>query len=172
MGEASPPQSQRTEISLPMLHQSQNLFNAHEFLKVEIRPSFLLMCRMPLSSLSTKPHSGKFPCTEISLPGGWGVTEKSSSNAPPPSTLASVSQTRVETTQADAGRNQYPLSGFSAPFSLTTFCSPRTAIFQKKAKKALFEEKKVLFEEKKALLVGLSIIYSGLTSSLVSETIL
>ncbi len=42
----------------------------------------------------------------------------------------------------------------------------------KKAKKALFEEKKALFEEKKALLMGLSIIYSGLKLSLVSNTIL
>ncbi len=49
--------------------------------------------------------------------------------------------------------------------------SPRTAIFQtEKAKKVLFEEKKALFEEKKPLFVGLSVIYSGLKSSLVSVT--
>ncbi len=44
---------------------------------------------------------------------------------------------------------------------------------KKEAKKALFEEKKrALFEEKKALFVRLSIIYSGLKSSLVLVTIL
>ncbi len=49
--------------------------------------------------------------------------------------------------------------------------SPRTAIFPpKKQKKHFLKKKKALFEEKKALFVGLSIIYSGLKSSLVSVT--